>query len=43
MGLKGDETWWLIEERGADETDSATDALIEVTTAWVAAGSEARP
>jgi alpha/beta superfamily hydrolase len=39
-GLKGDETWWLIEERGADEKDSATDALIEVTTAWVAAGSE---
>jgi alpha/beta superfamily hydrolase len=39
-GLKGDETWWLIEERGADEKDSATDALIDVTTTWVAAGSE---
>jgi alpha/beta superfamily hydrolase len=42
-GLKGDETWWLIEERGADEKASATEALIGVTTAWVGAGSEVRP
>jgi alpha/beta superfamily hydrolase len=37
QGVRGDETWWLVEERFVDETTkSLTGELIERTVAWIA-------
>ncbi len=39
-GVRGEETWWLIEERYVDETTrSLTGALIGRTVAWIGAGA----
>jgi alpha/beta superfamily hydrolase len=39
-GLRGDETWWLVEERYVDETArTLTGELIDLTSSWVVGNS----
>ena len=43
IGLKGEETWWLVEERYDNPTERPVSLeLIEITTSWITSTAEAR-
>jgi pimeloyl-ACP methyl ester carboxylesterase len=44
IGLKGEETWWLVEERYDSPSELPVSLeLIEITTSWITSAAEARP
>jgi pimeloyl-ACP methyl ester carboxylesterase len=43
VGLKGEETWWLVEERYDNPSDKPVSLeLIEITTSWITSTAKAR-